>query len=317
MTTSVQPRPELEAQFLSGMDVLAEAIDRRTFENGVALVEQSAAGGHADALSQVATFEALGAARVPNWSRAFDLLQQAAERGSQFAQAQLRLLSESEQEDDWAALRSRIDLGQLLNSPQPSILSDRPRIVTIEGFAKGAECDWIMERFRPKLRPAMIWDKETNVGQIDPARSNSAVELKITEMDVVIAVVRARISSVTGLPEPQFEVPQVMHYLPGQEFLPHYDFLNPQLPGQAADIAQRGQRIATFLIFLNEDFEGGETEFPQLDLRHKGRKGDALLFSNIGGRGKPDMRTLHAGRPPTSGEKWIVSQWIRDRMPAV
>ena len=29
--------------------------------------------------------------------------------------------------------------------------------------------------------------------------------------------------------------------------------------------------------------------------------------------GKPDTRMVHAGRPPTSGEKWIVSQFIRNR----
>ena len=31
--------------------------------------------------------------------------------------------------------------------------------------------------------------------------------------------------------------------------------------------------------------------------------------------GCPDPLTVHAGRPPASGEKWIFSQWIRDRVP--
>ena len=42
-----------------------------------------------------------------------------------------------------------------------------------------------------------------------------------------------------------------------------------------------GQRIATFLIFLNEDFEGGETDFPKAGISHRRRKGDALFWANV------------------------------------
>jgi hypothetical protein len=27
--------------------------------------------------------------------------------------------------------------------------------------------------------------------------------------------------------------------------------------------------------------------------------------------GRPDRRTMHVGLPPTRGEKWLLSQWIR------
>jgi len=233
----------------------------------------------------------------------------------------LRLLSgrsaESDARPDWSSIGSRIDVERLLSAPAPSLLCDLPRIGTVSGFATEEECDWVIGRARPKLQPAMVWDTATQSGKVDPNRSNSALELRVVDMDVVTALLRARISAASGLPEPFFEVPQVMQYQPGQEFKPHFDFLDPNQPGQAADIAQRGQRIVTFLIFLNDDYEGGETEFPKLGIRHRGRKGDALLFANVGRDGLPEMRTLHAGCPPTRGEKWIVSQWIRDRMPAV
>jgi prolyl 4-hydroxylase len=71
--------------------------------------------------------------------------------------------------------------------------------------------------------------------------------------------------------------------------------------------------VFTVLVYLNDDLEGGETEFLQLGLRHRGRKGDALMFRNVDAEGQPDRRTLHAGRPPTQGEKWLLSVWIRDR----
>jgi predicted 2-oxoglutarate/Fe(II)-dependent dioxygenase YbiX len=110
-----------------------------------------------------------------------------------------------------------------------------------------------------------------------------------------------------------FEPAQIMHYAPGEEFRPHYDFLTPDSPGMAAQIARYGQRIATFLLYLNEDFDGGETVFPLKDISYRGRAGDALFFANIDTANAPDPLTRHAGRPPTRGEKWILSQWIRDR----
>jgi hypothetical protein len=160
-----------------------------------------------------------------------------------------------------------------------------------------------------------VWDELSGRGIVDPYRSSSAVELRLTEMDVVLAVLRARISAATGLPEAIFEVPQVIHYTVGQEFKPHHDYLDPQKEGVAADIAHRGQRIGTFLIYLNADFDGGETAFPRARFSYRGRAGDALFFANVLPDGRPDPLTIHAGRPPTRGEKWVFSQWIRDRVP--
>jgi prolyl 4-hydroxylase len=278
-----------------------------------AMVEtQAQSESEANTLLQQATLEAMGAGRPQNWERAFDLLEQAAHDGSTHARDQLRLLARNGG-DNWAGLRASIDLPALLDVPQKISLSDRPRVRTMRGFATPDECNWVIRRLRDRLGPAMVWDSEHNVGKLDPARTSSAVELGVAEMDVVTELLRARISVATGLPEPIFESPQIMQYNVGQEFRPHYDHLDPDQPGNAADIARRGQRIATFIIFLNEDYDGGETEFPQIGIAHRGRTGDALFFANVTADRVPDPLTLHAGRPPTRGEKWIFSQWIRDR----
>jgi len=79
------------------------------------------------------------------------------------------------------------------------------------------------------------------------------------------------------------------------------------------EITENGQRIITFLIYLNDDYSGGETVFPELDIRHKGQIGEGLFFVNALANGASDLRTLHAGAPPLNGEKWIVSQFIRNR----
>ncbi len=312
---------DAEAQFALSVGLLANADSVDAFARGAALLEAAAKSGHAEAACMQATLEAIGAGRVRSWDRAFDGLQLAAERGSQHAQAQLRLLSRAAEaddgapHDDWREARTRIDLERLLQVPDRVALSERPRLRIFRGFADQAECRWVIDKLRPKLGPAMVWDEISGSGRLDPIRSNSAVQLRLTEMDVVTEILRARISAATRLPEFIFEIPQLMHYAVGEEFKPHHDFLDPQAPGHAADIALRGQRMGTFLIFLNDDFEGGETEFPRAGIAFRGSTGDALFFANVTPDGRPDPLTMHAGRPPTRGEKWILSQWIRDRPP--
>ena len=113
---------------------------------------------------------------------------------------------------------------------------------------------------------------------------------------------RYNLFTANWLTQVAFEPPQVMRYGVGEEFVPHFDFMDEKSPGFRDEIASQGQRIAAFLIYLNEEFEGGETEFPELGLRHRGGRGDALVFRNLDAAGQPDRRTLHAGLAPTAGE---------------
>jgi prolyl 4-hydroxylase len=317
-TRSEGGQPEAEAQFAAGAKLLGYPEGPADFARGAALVEKAAAKGHAAAAAMLATLEAVGAGRRQDWNRALDRLVTAAELGSEEACAQLRLLGGADGAAvaaDWRALRGKVDVSRMLAVPERVALSETPRMRVFPGFASPAECRWVIGKMRPRLAPAMVWDDRTGLGKVDPVRSSSAVELLLPEMDVAIEALRARISVATGLPEAIFEVPQVMHYSVGQEFRLHHDFLDPGQPGPAADIARRGQRIGSFLLYLNAGFEGGETEFPKAGITYRGRAGDALFFANVTRDGRPDPLTIHAGRPPTKGEKWILSQWIRDRPP--
>lgn len=76
---------------------------------------------------------------------------------------------------------------------------------------------------------------------------------------------------------------------------------------------RRFRREYTVLVYLNTEYDGGDTDFPIARWRHRGGKGDALIWRNVTPTLELDRNTLHAGRPPTSGEKWVLSQWIRGR----
>lgn len=277
----------------------------------IALARAADAGDGA-AAHRLAVLTAMGLGAPQDWRRALALLDRAAQLGFAPAQGQVALLAGNDPADPAAA---RIDLAAWLTAPAPRPLVDGPAIFVIEGFLPHAVCDWLKDRAEAVTEPALVYDPATGEGRRESVRTNAAAQFTLEQMDVVLAVVRERIARAAGLPVPGLEWTQVLHYAVGQTFDWHVDWLDPALPGYAADLAARGQRIATCLVFLNDDFEGGETAFEAGGLRHRGRKGDALLWANTLPDGSVDRRTRHAGLPPTSGEKWVLSQWLRGRAP--
>lgn len=312
---------EPKAQFELATMLLRSTDTRQDqFFRAVSLVDSAADSGDADATAMQALFEAMGAARPQNWDRAFDSLQLAAERGSIPAQRQLAFLAmgntSSAVADAWADMRRSISLERLLHHGERQAFASAPRIRVIESFASPDECRWLIKRARDSLKSALVFDLHGN-HVLDPGRSNKGTVFTLPDMDLIIEILRARISAATHIPVSVFEPTQVLHYSAGQEFKRHFDYLEPGNPHHSEQLRSHGQRIATFLIYLNEDFEGGETEFSQIGLRYRGKTGDAIFWANCDMEGRPDSLTLHAGLPPTAGAKWILSQWIRDRTPPV
>jgi predicted 2-oxoglutarate/Fe(II)-dependent dioxygenase YbiX len=148
---------------------------------------------------------------------------------------------------------------------------------------------------------------------VDTMRSNTGMGFSVLDTDLVIQATHARIAAATGIPVSHQEPTNVLHYTPGQEYKAHFDFLDPGVAHFAQEVQRLGQRTVTFLIYLNDDYDGGETAFPRLDWSFKGRAGDALMFWNVTPEGRPDPQTLHAGTAPTRGEKWLFSKWVRSR----
>jgi hypothetical protein len=281
--------------------------------SGVKLIMAAAAQGGGMACTLAAALLAAGVSGRPEWDLALDYLQRGAESGFPMAQAQLRILA-GRAGDDWRTLAREIDLAAWFRAPPPQALSADPRVQAFEGVANRAVCEWLIARTRDRLQRAMVYD-DAGGNAVSETRSNSAAELGLGDVDLVVLALRERLAACAGLPAMQMDAPQVLHYAPGESFRHHVDYFDPAIPANAQEIAVNGQRIATALVYLNDEgLQGGETDFPELGIRHRGRRGDALIFFNADARGQPDPRTVHAGLPPSQGEKWLFSQWIRDRV---
>jgi len=78
-------------------------------------------------------------------------------------------------------------------------------------------------------------------------------------------------------------------YEPGQHFGPHHD---QSYTGQPGEIS-----LLTFMVYLNDDFAGGETEFPEQNERIVPKIGRALLFQHM---------LLHEGCRVERGTKYVL-----------
>jgi len=296
-------------------------------KDGAGLIADASARGGAEAAAILAVLYAVGANRSHDVRAGLETLIVAAERGWPAAQAQLSVLAAvpSSADDpggavaadtfatvDWRAQGQTVDLTAWQGPPAGTDLSSSPLVRSFPTFASTPMCQWFIERARGRLSRALVYDALSREVTARPTRTNTAAVFHLADADFVSVLAQLRMSACLGVPLRQFEAMTVLHYDVGEEITEHYDFIDPNLPNYAQEIARQGDRVVTFLVYLNDDYDAGQTAFPRLDIDHKGSRGEGLFFVNAH-NGRADTRTLHAGRTPAGGEKWIISQFVRDR----
>lgn len=296
-------------------------------KEGIEWTAAAAAEGSGEAARLLAILAASGVGMPHDLGVALRHLQQAAEHGCRPAQAELAALvgnwrlareivaGKALREGMPGRLRAAVDLAAWQRLPEGEVFSEAPRIAVVRGFMSTQICDWLIRLGAPHLRQAEVFDTTSGDPSEYVGRSNRSAVLTFAHADVVLLFVRSRIAALANVAVKDLEPSQVLHYEVGQEFRLHHDFFDVSLPAFAREVAERGQRALTVLVYLNDGYEGGHTAFPHLGRSFKGRQGDALVFWNVGDDGAPDWRTLHVGTAPTRGEKWLFSQWIRIRAP--
>jgi prolyl 4-hydroxylase len=295
-----QALADLGTRLVAGRDAPLAPAD------GAALILEAAHAGNALACARAAVLAASGIGREQSWTDAFECLHTAADRGSLDAARQLDLLGTLGVQD------SR-DVEAWLVPPDRKVVHENPRLCAYANFLPPPLCAHLVDRALPMLSAAKVYDARAGGLKSDAMRTNRTAPFSLIDTDVVMHLVRARIAKAAGVDSVQLEPLEVLHYAPGERYRPHVDFFHPALPSFAAEMRNKGQRVKTCLVYLNDDYDGGETEFPKINVKFRGRAGEALVFDNVQANGSGNMNTLHEGLPPTRGEKWLLSQWIRNK----
>ena len=80
----------------------------------------------------------------------------------------------------------------------------------------------------------------------------------------------------------------------------------------AVALGAAGTTLAVVAAGLTSDAIAKQANIPETRVRVGGVLGGGLYFINAHDDGSPDRNMLHTGSPPTAGQKWIVSQFIRN-----
>ncbi|HET9639913.1 MAG TPA: 2OG-Fe(II) oxygenase [Allosphingosinicella sp.] len=262
---------------------LAEALE---------LFRQSAGAGTVEAAVIYANLLASGVGGPRRWSDSLRLL-------AALAEVNPRSRSELERIEAMALTAD----GDPLALPEGERLCEAPVLIRFERLFSPEECAWLAAAAEPMLEPAVVVDPASGRQVRDPVRVCDSAGFTWPLENPAIHALNRRLAAASGTAARQGEPLQVLRYRPGGEYRPHFD----AIPGFA------NPRVMTMLVWLDENYEGGETHFPTAGLKLKGRTGDAILFRNTGPDGRRDPASGHAGLPVTAGEKRIASRWIRER----
>lgn len=219
---------------------------------------------------------------------------------------------------DWKDLDKRLSAIREPFEPFESetVLEDPKARVVKDVLAKW-ECDYLIQRASRYLEPAQT-SQSVESGQAgSDYRTNSGSKFWPLRQDIVICMIDRKMALAAETPVDCAEDMVVLNYKPGERYYAHCDGFLPDLPDQAAEIERKGQRIRTCLVYLNEDFEDGETYFLYADRKVRCKTGNALIFENVTDDGAPDEHSVHEGLPVSKGEKWLASKWIRDKSQVV
>jgi len=211
---------------------------------------------------------------------------------------------------------------QLVQMPNTIATSDReihmlfaltaPRIVLFGGLLSDDECEEMITLSRGKLERSSVVNNETGAYDVHPHRTSYGTYFNRGENELIRRL-ETRIAELVQFPEANGEPIQILHYEPGGEYKPHFDYFDPKQPGNEQVLKQGGQRIATLIMYLNTVEAGGSTVFPEVGIDVLPRRGNAVYFAYYSETGLLDARSLHGGSPVGAGEKWIATKWFRER----
>lgn len=254
------------------------------------IFEQAAARGHGKSNLIVTNLLASGVAGKQDWKASIDRLSTEARQIAARAKA-LDLIEAMDLDES----------GNPRSVPAGTRLSDDPEVMHFPGLLTAAECRHLMEATGDRFEPSMVYDSTRTLVRDEIRTSDGSTIHWLIEDPAVVALNR-RIAAISGSSYDAGEALALLRYSPGQEYRPHFDFV------EGAD----NRRLMTALIYLNDDYEGGETAFVRTGLKVKGKAGDVILFRNEGIDSGPNPQSEHAGLPITKGTKYLATRWIRE-----
>ena len=186
------------------------------------------------------------------------------------------------------------------------------KVHEINGLLSKSECKKLMKIAQTKkMERSNVWDYNNGIGNVLNENQRLSYQTWLSEEDDIIVRKLADVSEeLTKIPRENQELLQVVRYEPGGLFHSHYDACTDNTAENCTKMNMNsGQRRCTLLIYLNDDFEGGETEFEKIGIKIKPKAGTGILFWGTFADGSVINESMHRGNEVSKGEKWICTVW--------
>ena len=191
-----------------------------------------------------------------------------------------------------------------------SVLSTDPWVVVFDNFLTNAEAKALITTVKK-------WERSTDTGSANEfgevgrilssgRTSSNSWCTSDCESHPDVQTIIEKIEDVTRVPRENYESFQVLRYETGQKYVVHHDY------GHEEVSLACGPRILTFFLYLSDVEEGGETNFPLLNIAVTPKKGRALLWPSVldSDPERQDSRTMHEAKPVIKGRKFAANSWI-------
>lgn len=198
--------------------------------------------------------------------------------------------------------------------------SNEPAVFTFHDIISDKEMEAVKLLAIPLFSRSMVQGQMGAMHQVSNVRTSKTAWLP-ENLDPLLKRLSRRIQLITGLETDQSkdaaELLQVANYGIGGHYSPHHDYLMKEKPEREVQMMPlreilMGDRIATFMFYLNDVERGGWTAFPRAGIAVPPIKGSAAFWWNLKRSGKPDEMTLHGACPVLLGFKWVSNKWIRE-----
>ncbi|XP_016558854.1 probable prolyl 4-hydroxylase 9 isoform X2 [Capsicum annuum] len=242
-----------------------------------------------------------------------------------------RVLASVDLEKDFDPLPTGETGDNSLTSIPFQVLSWYPRALYFPNFASIEQCQSIIKIAKANLEPSSLALRKGETEETtNGIRTSSGTFISASEDKTgVLDLIEEKIAKATMIPkthgEYMFQAFNILRYEIGQRYQSHYDAFDPAQYGP-----QKSQRVASFLLYLSDVEEGGETVFPFesgqnmdskydfskcIGLKVKPHRGDGLLFYSLFLNGtidpgpKANVIFLRGVRWIDSVRQFVVMKW--------
>jgi len=185
--------------------------------------------------------------------------------------------------------------------------TDKLDLYTLEDALSANDCARLIGLIDHHLRPSNLAYPSDDKA----FRTSQTADLCYLKSPVAIGIDN-KICRTLGIRPEYSEGIQAQRYDVGQQFKAHWDYYEPGTQVYQRFAAVRGNRTWTFMIYLNEDMDGGATRFTEIDFAVKPKTGMAVIWNNLSPDGSINPATKHCGEPVTRGCKIIITKWFRE-----